>query len=226
MKTECPSCGSSFTNASNHWEQSSSCDFPEFTEKQKEIVTGVLMGDGSVSKPGRNPQLIVAMINKEYLKHISSKLSPYGNKVKLSRTAEQSAKRMRERGFRPNAKEENYSDVYRMNSRTTPELNEFLEWYESGNKKFPKDIKMTPTVLKHWFVCDGTYVTDGGKDRIEISAVNEEGRYDNIVSSLKHVGLNAKVSGNTIYFSNSETDSVFQYMGEPVPGFKRKWPNN
>lgn len=224
MKTKCHMCESKFKNLSNHWEQSRSCNFPKLSKEQNQIIKGIVMGDGCITRPGKNPQLILEMVNKKYLKYISSKLNKYGTEVKLHKTAKQSAKEMRERDFRPNAKEENYQNSYRMSTRTTPQLNEFAEWYGQEGKKFPEKIKITPITLKHWFVCDGTYSTHGGADRIEISAVNEKERFNKIVSSFQDIGLEARVTGKTIYFSNSETNSVFDYMGEPVPGFKRKWP--
>jgi len=224
MKIECEQCGRGFSKISNHWEQSKFCQFPKLSKEQYDIITGVLMGDGCINKPGKNAQLVVEMVNKTYLEWLSSKLSPYGTEIYKSVTAEQSAKKNRDRGFRPNAKDENYSDIYRLNTRTSPELNEFYEWYSSGSKTFPENIEITPTVLKNWYVCDGHYATSGNKDRIEIAATNEIDRFDKLRLSFEDVGLEARSSGKTIYFSNSESDSVFDYMGESIPGFDYKWP--
>lgn len=64
-----------------HWYQSSSCDFPELTPKQQEIITGVLMGDGTISTPGANPLLSVVMITEEYLNYVDDKLGKYGKET-------------------------------------------------------------------------------------------------------------------------------------------------
>lgn len=225
MTDICHNCGNEYSNLSMHWHQSSSCDFPELTPNQREIVTGVLMGDGTVSRPGANPLLSVVMVTEDYLNYLDNKLGKYGKGVVKKMTAEQSAKKNRDRGFRPDAKAENYSSVYRLDSRTSPEFEEFIHWYDSGKKVFPEDIELTPTTLKHWYVCDGTYSTHGGANRIEIAATNEIERFDNIVSSFNDIGFEAKTTGKAIYFSNSKSQDVFDYMGEPLPGFEYKWPN-
>jgi len=220
----CPNCGSEYKNLSMHWYNSNSCKYPKLSNKQKEIITGVLMGDGTIANSGGNPRIDIVMINKNYLKYINKKLGVYGKGVYLKESAKKSAKLNKNRGFRKNAQEEDYSDVYRLASRSSPVFNRFEKWYDTGSKKFPKDISLTPTILKNWFVCDGTYSTHGGCNRIEITATNEINRFDNIVSMFKDIGFDARTSGNTIYFSNSESQNVFNYMGNPLPGFERKWP--
>lgn len=181
------------------------------------------MGDGTVHKPGANPLLSVEMINEDFLNWVDEQLGKYGKGVRKVSTAEESAEQARDRGFRPNAKSENYSSLYRLDTRTSPEFEKFLDWYSSGEKVFPS-VQLTPMVLKCWYVCDGSYCTSGGKDRIEIAATNEIERFDNLVNSFYEVGLEARTSGKTIYFSNSDSDNVFDYMGEPLPGFGYKWP--
>jgi len=182
------------------------------------------MGDGCISRPGTNPLFTVVMINKKYLEYINSKLGKYGKGVVKKMTAEQSAEEARSRGFRPDANSENYSDIYRLDTRTSPEFEQFIDWYKSGKKVFPNNINLTPTVLKNWYVCDGTYASYGGKDRIEIAATNEIERFDSLVSSFKDIGFDARTSGKTIYFGNQESRKLFKYMGKPLPGFRRKWP--
>lgn len=36
-----------------------------------------------------------------------------------------------------------------------------FRWYRNGMKKVPRDIKLTPIVLAHWFAGDGTYNKNG-----------------------------------------------------------------
>lgn len=220
----CPTCGNEYKNLSMHWNQFSSCNFPKLTDNQKDIVTGVLMGDGCVSRPGKNPLLSVVMINKDYLDHLDNVLGVYGKGVIKKMSASESAESNRNSGFRPNAKSENYSSIYSLNTRTSPEFEEFKNWYNTGEKVFPNTLKLNETIIKHWYVCDGTYANYGGKDRIEIAASNEIDRFDNIIRMFDNIGFEARTSGKTIYFSNSESKMLFNYMGKALPGFEYKWP--
>jgi len=114
------------------------------------------MGDGCINTGGKNPCLQCEMISPNYLKYIDGKFGVFGKGVSLKKTAKESAKQCRDREFRPDAKEKNYSDVYYWRSMAHPELQKFADWYSTGTKVWPSDTELTPTVLKHWYCGDGT----------------------------------------------------------------------
>lgn len=229
MKTKeietCHNCDKEFKNLSMHWSMSSECCFPELTDTQKQIITGVLMGDGTISRPGKNPLLTVRMVNKKYLEYLNEVLGKYGKGVYIKHTAKESAQLNRESGFRPNAREENYQDVYSLQSRTSPEFEEFADWYETGKKVFPKDIQLTPIILKHWYVCDGTYNTSGYHNNMSISAMNEIENFDKILRWFKEINISPSTSNGNIYISNGDSEELFDFMGSNPPGFEHKWPD-
>jgi len=132
------------------------------------------MGDGYIDcYSDRNPSLEVGMISPNYLQYLANSFGVLGGGVYLKRSAAENAKRDKKTGFNPNAKEENYSDSYRWRSMNHPELEEFAAWYSSGEKVWPADTDLTPTVLKHWYCCDGHWHNSTHSNHIEIAMSNE-----------------------------------------------------
>jgi len=231
---ECAECGREYTNIGNHWYHSPS-HRPKLTEKQLEITTGLLMGDGCVENIEGNCRLTIHMISRNYLKHLDNIFDCLGTGVSLYKSASESAKGARESGFRPNANKENYSHLYEWRTRAHPKFNEFREWYSSGEKVWPEDIELTPTVLKHWYVGDGNYNNKKNHNNIRISMSNEIENTNKVSEYFSNIGL-PKPSNYSISKRNSVTKNcnavwtvedsqkLFDYMGEPLPDFEYKWP--
>jgi hypothetical protein len=232
---ECPGCDERYKHLGKHWHKSD-CEYPNLTQHQYEIVIGLLMGDGWINKYNGKPRLQCGMITKEYLEYLDEIFGIFSVGIHLKTTAEESAKSMRDRDFSPNAKEENYSDLYYWQSRKLPQLEEFVEWYESGSKVWPEDIDLTPTVLKHWYVGDGCY---SNNSHIVIGLSNESESEKKVRkfferSNIPHpnrwvVRENTDGSINcTAQWNVSESYELWEYMLEDghgiPPGFKYKWP--
>jgi hypothetical protein len=232
---KCPDCGEDYQQLGNHWSLSESCSHPNLTEKQIETTVGLMMGDGYINNNSKNCSLQIKTITPNYLENLDTLFRCMGRGVKLKRTSKEAAKQNRERGFDANAKEENYSDVYFWSTRSHPKFNEFREWYSSGEKIWPEDIELTPTVLKHWYVGDGNYNNYYSNNQIRIASSNEIENEEKISEYFTHVGLpkpsnfntyERKSGGNSGYISWNVEDSkeLFEYMGEPLPDFEYKWP--
>jgi len=235
MVDVCPQCGTEYQRVATHWNRSS-CQRPSFTNHQREIITGLLMGDGHIDRDNnRNPFLKCGMISPNYLKYIDGEFGIFGHGVSLKKTDKESAKQCRDRGFRPNAKAENYSDVYQWYSMRHPELQEFAEWYSTGTKVWPRDIELTPTVLKHWYCGDGSWNNSGENNCIRIAMANEVKNTDKVDQMFENVGLpspsNYAISERKNGYKNcdavftvDQSKELWKYMGEPLPDFEYKWP--
>lgn len=238
---ECPCCGCIVNNnLGTHWKDNDGCDYPAISNFQHQVITGLLMGDAWLSFGNdRNPALRARMETKPYLKHLSNDIFPtYGEEIDLNRTAEESARGARESGFRPNARKENYSDLYLFETRSTPKLSVYERWYEGEKpyreKVFPQNINLTPETLKHWYVCDGSYHNNGGERYITIAMTNERNNQDKISQYFEDVGISTphKYDGNDNDPENrcnarwlvDGSMELFDHMGSPLPGFKYKWP--
>lgn len=231
----CEQCGNEYKEIAKHWSMSN-CEWPSFTDQQREIITGLLMGDGSINRSkNRNPRLECSMISPNYLKYIDEKFDIFGKGTSLRQTAKESAESNRNRGFRTNAKAENYHDLYIWRSMAHPELQEFENWYSSNKKVWPKSIELTPVVLKHWYCGDGNWNNSSTNNYIAISMSNEKNNTGKVSKIFERVGLPApscyvtseRTDGSircSAQFTVEQSKELWEYMGEPLPDFEYKWP--
>lgn len=234
-KVACPECGKKYKSLGQHWHHSPD-HRPSFTDHQREIITGLMMGDGCINKGSNNPILQVNMTSPNYLEHLDEQFGCLATGVKLRTTAAENAKTARDCGLDSNAKEENYSDQYLLTSRTHPDLQEFADWYSSGNKVWPEDIELTPTVLKHWYCGDGHLSNEKTSGCIKIGMSNEVKNTNKVDKMFRNVGLPAPSNYNiqkqqksdNLYciaqFTAEQSKQLCKYMGKPLPDFEYKWP--
>lgn len=231
MSEECPECGKEFDMLGQH--------FNTYTDHRPdidtEIVTGLLMGDGCLAKRDtKNSYLTINMTNKTYLEYLDSEFGCLSTGVSLKNSSKEQADLAISGGLNPDAKENNYKNMYTLNTRKHPTLSNFNSWYYSGKKEFPSDLDLTPKVLKHWYVCDGSYESETG--RVSIAISNEIDRIDNIYDMFNRAGLpepdynhssdrkNRSGKRCMIRFNKDSALELFEYMGETVDGFKYKFP--
>lgn len=215
MSDFCYSCGSSYESLSTHWHRSKDCDHPELTDYENQVITGSLMGDGCIDKTGANPRLQVTMTNKNYLMFLEKELSRICNDVRLHRSAEQLAE---QKSSDPNL----YNDAYVLSTRTLPDLSEYESWYDSGEKVFPNDLKITPVVFSHW------YAGDGSRDRTKsvIHSVNEKQNFSKIDRLFdKSMLPRPDRFGDEKIVWNKESSEKLLSMTPVMPGFEYKWKN-
>lgn len=226
----CTQCSSDYDRIATHWTRSSSCQHPHFTDRQWNILIGLLMGDGHVDDlDGRNPRFTVNMITREYLTWLDSVFSPLSAGVRHDRTAERSA----EQSGVGSGNAENYSDVYRWTTIRHPELTELREWYSSGSKIWP-EIELNPTIIKHLYVSDGNYEKHNSSNHIRIHCAKELGEEEKIERMFDESGYPVQAwrkqprkDGGTkvaIDFSVDVSNELWKDMGSPPPGFEYKWP--
>lgn len=222
---KCPECGSDFERLGQHWIYSPS-HRPELSEKQKEVIKGLLMGDATYNETrSKNPKITIDSVNKKYLEKLSNIFSKISTGVKKYKTAEQSATKARDSGFDEKAETKNYSDIYRLSTRSHPELKKFSNWYDEG-KKFPEDLVLTPTILKHWYVCDGSLQNK----QFKISLTNEKENRKKIEDMFERAGLPKpntwvnKEYGMAIW-NKKESEKIFEYI-DNMDCYEYKFPKN
>ena len=101
---------------------------------------------------------------------------------------------------------------------------------------WPEDIELTPTVLKHWYVGDGHCDNSSSHNHIQISVSNEVKNTEKVFKYFSNVGLpqpsNHHISEQIksenkkcdIVWGVEESYELWDYMGEPLPDFNYKWP--
>jgi len=216
---ECPICKSEYKSLGHHYSRSS-CGYPDMDDELVETLTGILMGDGCISDRNKNPYMRIEMTSSDFLEHLQEKYPHFFGEVREHQDAETRAKRDKESGWNEGAVADNYSDVYVVQTYSHPDLKSLHSWYSTGEKVFP-DIDLTPIILKYWYCCDGN-LSDYGNLRIGCS--NEIGNEEKIRNLFSEIPVEVKFGGYQIWFTKEDSKILYEYMGEPVEGFKYKWP--
>jgi len=183
-----------------------------------EVLTGLMMSDASATKntEQRNTQIQLEMVNKEFVEYIRDILGPLATDVKTY------------------TKQTSYNkgeiEVYKLRTRRLSGFNSYRDdWYTENGKVYPiNDIKLTPTVLKMWYVGDGGISTDNRwrtKHYASISCFNEIKRADAVDSLFDNLDFHPKMNKNGRYrFSLEDSKRLWAYIGDEVPGYEYKWP--
>jgi hypothetical protein len=225
-EVNCPGCENSYTNVARHWDANQE-HRPVLTDRQHEIITGILMGDGCISYANKNPVLQVRMIKEQFLEWFDSQFGVLTTGVTKIRTSEEQAENSRKSGFTTEVNEENYHDLYMCNTRSLPGLEPYAEWYDSGEKQYPGDLELTPLTLKMWYVTDGNLAHREQKRKpMMIGCSNESSRGDFLLSLFEDMPFSPRFDGTNLWFGVDDTDEALDWMGAAPPGFGYKWNQN
>jgi hypothetical protein len=226
--TVCPTCGNEYDRLAQHWAVGS-CDYPSLPDEWVEVLTGVLMGDGTVHWPdsARNARLQVTNISRPFLEWLDERLNWFSTGVSLKRTsAEITAENARSSHERFSSLTYDIRDQYELSTRRHPELNRFASWYEDGYKRFPADIELTPRVLKQWYVCDGSLLwgTAGHqRPNLWLSCSDAEDRSTRLSMLFNGDPPSPSIRENRIMFGADETETFFEYVRPEQPGYGYKF---
>ncbi len=222
-KQVCKSCGNEYTKIGVHW-SGSDCEYPSLTREQEEIITGLVLGDGSVVPGGKNPKLQVGMITKEYLEYLDNKFPEYSLGVKVLKTSEKSHEQLYERGMV--GEENNCSTVYMWDTRNSPLFERWRSWYTDSGKQFPRNLDLSPNILRTWFVCDG----DSRDNVVRLTADSQYANSKYVKSYFDGISVSpSRIDKDKnrfrIIFNKKQRDKFYNYIGNSPPGFEYKWPD-
>ena len=213
---ECPSCGNNYEALGSHFNAKPNHE-PSLSNRQREILVGLLMGDGSVY----SNIMIVRMANEDYLEHISRKSEWLFKGVKLWMTAEESLQAANSGGLEQEVK--TAQDMYRLETVAHSEVGYMNDWYRGGKKRFPEDLELTPTIAKHWYCGDGGLMWGKGKPLVQFSSRNESKKVEMLESLFEDVGFDASFSKKSLRIPSGQSKEFLEWMGEAPPGFEYKW---
>jgi len=216
MSIRC-SCGSEYDRIGTHWRFNEN-HIPELTKKQHEIITGSMMGDGTVVMVGdaKYPQFKLRTNSKEYLKNVRKNMKNITYPITLGQKTENNVKQNK--------------DMWRIATPNHPELFKYRDWYKTGSKTWPSDLKLTPTIVKHWFVQDGHKKKRGrGRPAIQIALDNERGNKDKIFSYFESSDCptpdrwHEDKYNTRVVWNVDKAEKLWNYMGESLSGYEYKW---
>ncbi len=131
------------------------------TDTLMQVLTGCLLGDGSIVKHGRaaNARFRFKQSGKfkHYAEHIMGCFSDY---VDTYLHEETSRKPSRVDGKISHALEHwkgGYCNNWYFWTRASEEFTQLhSQWYDAGEKVIPKDIDLSPLTIAHWYAQDGS----------------------------------------------------------------------
>ncbi len=181
----------------------------------------------TIPPSAKNLRIEVTNINKTFLEWIDEKLSWLSNGVALRRTAKEIREENRDSQYERFASlDYEIRDQYVLSTARHPELNQFADWYTDEQKRFPKEMRLTPRILKSWYVCDG-HLSWGDKGhtrpQVWISADNEADRPEYMRSLFQPTRIDPKFNEGRLMLTSDETEWFFDYVGEPPSGFEYKF---
>lgn len=197
----------------NHLSKTNHCNL---TKEAKQWIDGELLGDGCLY-PSSNYCVGFCSSSKykEYAQYVSDTLNSFGIK-QCGKIIEQYYKEM-----------DCYD--YKYTSLTYPELMPIRKrWYPNGKKIIPKDLKLTPLVLRQELIGDGClHIQTVARPYITLSTCGFPIKdVDWLVKELNKSGFKAtrRPSDNTIHISSYSTKEFLNYIGKcPVQCYDYKW---
>jgi hypothetical protein len=193
-------------------------------DKLQEVIKGLLLGDGSLEPATESESCFrVGMANREFLRWLyNNYLHKISNDIRNKCTPKEGAEQAKKSGFRPDAKEENYSHIYEIRTHRLPFLSEMREkWYPDEKKRFPEDLELTPTSAKFWYCGDGgVNIFDG---TCSICCKNESERPRYLEHLFQDQGFNANYVAEQSILFGQDSERFLEWIGECPKGFEYKW---
>lgn len=215
MSETCYECGNEYEHLGMHWRRGQ-CSYPEITSRQHEIIKGCLMGDGHLDFCNKSPKFHVSNTNREFLEWLENELSEIVSRVYLHATSEEQEQSLEKH----NMGSSTCKDIFRLSTRTLPNLERYEHWYTEDGIHYPENLKLTPLSLKVWYCCDGTLREEG----VQIGSKNEMDRGRYLKDLFRQFDVEPTISHWNMIFTKEQSERMFQIMGEPVPGMEDKWP--
>lgn len=228
-KELCDGCEQWFKHIGRHWSLSE-CSQPQLTDYHQEILIGSLLGDGNYEINDKRFAW-QNTITRPYLEWLQDQFGALVNAIFIHQTPSDALQSLSKQGLTLDMDVEDCSYYFSLKTKLHPELSFCEDWGYSEDgfeSRFPDNFSLTPTILKVWYMGDGSVKWgDGEFQRVLISNCDQIHRTEYFISLFNEIGLDVSVSSNAIRIPRGQTEQFFNYIGEPPTGldcgFKYKW---
>jgi DNA-binding CsgD family transcriptional regulator len=111
------------------------------SDRALNMVSGWLLGDGSIWYTGKQAYFCLTSKHKEYVDYAKDIMEKEGLGCRINKVIDKKYK----------------SVAYKLFTSSTIQFAELYNiWYKNGKKIVPKNIKLTKTAVKNWIMDDGT----------------------------------------------------------------------
>ena len=197
----------------------------EFTEEQRQILYGALLGDGSLilHEHGKNANFSYTSKSKQHVEYVSNPFKKYWSSEGIKQCTYYDNRTNKEYG--------RYVMRTYTNEVFTDERN---KWYKNGTKIIPKDLKLTPLMCKIWYIGDGGICHSNRSEWIKLSTqcFSKEEQEEILLPQLSQFEatlMKADVGKNQqrqyyIYIPHRKEKEFLDYIGEcPFDDYLYKW---
>lgn len=179
------------------------------SDKLLEIIYGELLGDGHIRPTQHQAFFQYNTSNKEYCMWLKKQFNNDGIKTskiyKINNGVGVSG---------------NILVSFHFKTISTIEFKDIREKWYDNIKIVPEDLNLTPTIVRHWWIGDGSlssqkFATNGFLKR----------DVDLLVNKLNNIGIKSKrYKDNTIYVSRKSIKELISFIGKcPVKSYNYKW---
>jgi len=174
-----------------------------------EALEGLIISDGmiSIDKKQKYHRFSISSCQKEFIEYCRTFFKEFN------------ASEINARGALGNSRNKGYEkSSYSFYTSFHPDFTkQRIRWYREGTKIIPKDVKITPLMLKLWYYGDGSIVTNRNSNTcvVRLSTdgfLNED--IDFLVKQLEiQVGILSKNSDKRIKLKTSSIPDFFNFIG-------------
>lgn len=201
----CPVCGEQKERLSRHWGY---CEWPPLGDDLADLLTGVLLGGGSLQGNGDAKHLLVQTTNRELAEWLFERLGWLAHSLRR----------------------QTYDDardpIYRVRTHAHEELGRMRRaWYNDGEKQLRDDVSLTPASARVWHALAGTIESTGDYDsqwRVTFSAGANQ-RADTIQILLDRHGYDGKRLDRRVSVYGDDARQWLGWTAPPPPGTRHKW---
>ncbi len=215
----------------------------KFTPIQTEIIDGIMLGDGYLCRSGKRSaslQLEQAIHHKDWVEKVKPMLNLTNTKVETRwKTATNGAKGNKTLCYRIRKGNSAFYDFWERFYLTKEDFKNQYNYFSTKNKTqakvIPADIKLTPTVLLHWYYGDGTLYSKN-RPALCTQGFPKSNLEDVLIPKLRELGLEAELRfdnggqyeednhGYMIIINSESGAKFFELIGPcTMNGFQHKW---
>lgn len=201
-----------------HWREE--CGPPTVTRGQRELVAGLLLGNGYVGGNGANKHF-----------HLSTQWRPFAVWV-FREFGWLAATITFLDGSRDNRDRTTPAQQYKVRTHAHPALTRFRSWYdESGERRLPASEnlptgRLTPRAGRAWHATAGSL----GWSNLEYASTRQayfsaeaDDRAERVSALFESAGFESTRAGQGVQLPPKQTAVWLNWIGPPVEGVEYKW---
>lgn len=200
----------------NNLERNNNCQTPKiiFTNKQIEVLTGCLLGDGHLSKIRSNSYFSYTSSIENHVNLIYNEFNEYMNDIRFINYYDKRTNKIYYRYVTNSILNEKFTELRNI-------------WYPNGIKIIPNDTKLTNISCLFWYIGDGGLVQNYKKENTSYLKLSTQCFTENDIDNILLPQLRqfkAYRYNNLIFIPRINIDKFLSFIGDcPIPEYKHKW---